>query len=49
MSPKPALRPELAVGEALRAVARDILSDARAAIENPDIPTRSRSTISGER
>ena len=36
MSPKAALRPELAVGEALRAVARDILSDARAAIDNPD-------------
>ena len=36
MSDKPALRPELAVGEALRAVARDILSDARTAIESPD-------------
>ena len=36
MSPKPALRPELAVGEALRAVAHDILSDARSAIESPD-------------
>jgi CHAD domain-containing protein len=36
MSDKPALRPELAVGEALRAVAHDILSDARTAIESPD-------------
>jgi CHAD domain-containing protein len=36
MSPKPALRPELAVGEVLRAVARDIVSEARAAIDNPD-------------
>ena len=36
MNSKPALRPELAVGEALRAVARDILSDARSALENPD-------------
>src|SRR5712671_651436 len=35
MNDKPALRPELAVGEALRAVARDILAEARAAIENP--------------
>src|SRR5262245_59307847 len=36
MSPKPALRPELAVGEALRAVAHDILTDARTAIESPE-------------
>ena len=36
MSQKPALRPELAVGEALRAIAHDILSDARTAIESPD-------------
>jgi CHAD domain-containing protein len=36
MKSKPALRPELAVGEALRAVARDILSEARMAVENPD-------------
>jgi CHAD domain-containing protein len=35
MSDKPALRPELAVGEALRDVARAILTDARAAIEDP--------------
>jgi len=35
MNEKPALRPDLAVGEALRAVARDILTEARAAIENP--------------
>ena len=36
MSDKPALRPDLAVGEALRDVAHEILSDARAAIESPD-------------
>jgi CHAD domain-containing protein len=36
MSPKPALRPELAVGDALRAIAHDVLSDARTAIESPD-------------
>jgi len=35
MNDKPALQPELAVGEALRAVARDILREARAAIEDP--------------
>jgi CHAD domain-containing protein len=35
MSEKPALQPGLAVGEALRAVARDILAEARAAIEDP--------------
>jgi CHAD domain-containing protein len=35
MSDKPALQPGLAVGEALRAVARDILGEARAAIEDP--------------
>jgi CHAD domain-containing protein len=35
MSEKPALQPGLAVGEALRAVARDILVEARAAIEDP--------------
>jgi CHAD domain-containing protein len=34
MSHKPALRPDLAIGEALRAVARDILAAARAAIED---------------
>jgi CHAD domain-containing protein len=36
MSKKPALRPDLAVGEALRNVAHAILSDARAALESPD-------------
>jgi CHAD domain-containing protein len=36
MSDKPALRPELAVGEALRAISHDILADARAALERPD-------------
>jgi CHAD domain-containing protein len=35
MNDKPALQPGLAVGEALRAVARDVLAEARAAIENP--------------
>jgi CHAD domain-containing protein len=35
MSEKPALQPRLAVGEALRAVARDILGEARSAIEDP--------------
>ena len=38
MSDPPALRPELAVGEAVRAVARDILVTARAAIEDPQKP-----------
>jgi CHAD domain-containing protein len=36
MNDKPALRPDLAVGEALRDVARKILADARGAIESPD-------------
>jgi CHAD domain-containing protein len=35
MSDKPALRPGTAVGEALRAVASDILAEARAALDNP--------------
>src|SRR5258708_11476401 len=35
MSEKPALQPRLAVGEALRALARDILGEARSAIEDP--------------
>jgi CHAD domain-containing protein len=35
MSDKPALHPDLAVGESLRAVARAILSDARSAIHDP--------------
>jgi CHAD domain-containing protein len=35
MSEKPALQPGLAVGEALRAVARDILSESRSAITDP--------------
>lgn len=35
MNEKPALQPGLAVGEALRAVARDILAEARTAIEDP--------------
>ena len=36
MNERPALRPSVAVGEALRGVARDILAEARAAIENPE-------------
>ena len=36
MSKKPALRPDLAVGEALRDVAHAILTDTRAALESPD-------------
>ena len=36
MSKKPALRPDLAVGEALREVALAILADARTAIESPE-------------
>lgn len=36
MNDKPALRPDLAVGETLREVARAILADARTAIESPD-------------
>jgi CHAD domain-containing protein len=35
MNERPALRPSVAVWEALRGVARDILAEARAAIENP--------------
>lgn len=35
MNERPALRPSVAVGEALRGVARDILAEARAAIEDP--------------
>ena len=35
MSDRPALRPSVAVGEALRGVAHDILAEARAAIEDP--------------
>ena len=36
MDDKPALRPGLAVGEALRAVARDIVAEARTALDNPE-------------
>ena len=38
MAEKPAVRPDGAVGEALRAVARDILMEARAALEDPAKP-----------
>lgn len=34
MGDKPAVRPDVAVGEALKAVARDMLSEARAALDN---------------
>ena len=36
MSNKPALRPDLAVGEAMRAIAHEILADARKALDSPD-------------
>jgi CHAD domain-containing protein len=36
MDERPALQPDVAVGEALRGVARDILAEARSAIENPE-------------
>jgi CHAD domain-containing protein len=35
MEDKPALQPGLAVGEALRAIARDIVAEARTALDNP--------------
>jgi CHAD domain-containing protein len=38
MAEKPALHPGIAVGEALQAIARDILSEARAALEDQDKP-----------
>jgi CHAD domain-containing protein len=38
MTEEPALRPDLAVGEALLAIARNILSDARTAINDPAKP-----------
>jgi CHAD domain-containing protein len=34
MAEKPALRPDVAVGEALRAIARDVLAEARAVLED---------------
>jgi CHAD domain-containing protein len=37
MNDRPAIRPGVAVGEALRGVARDILAEARAALDNPAI------------
>src|SRR6185295_2192874 len=36
MAEKPAVRPDVAVGEALRAVARDVLSEARAILDDND-------------
>jgi CHAD domain-containing protein len=38
MAEKPAVRPDVAVGEALRAVARDVLAEARAALEDQGKP-----------
>jgi CHAD domain-containing protein len=38
MTQKPALRPDIAVGEALGAVARDTLSEARAALDDKERP-----------
>jgi CHAD domain-containing protein len=38
MAEKPAVHPDMAVGEALRAIARDILSEARAALDNQEKP-----------
>src|SRR4051794_30411168 len=38
MAEKPAVRPDAAVGEALRAVARDILSEARAVLDDRKKP-----------
>src|SRR5215210_7323595 len=38
MVEKPAVRPDLAVGEALRAVARDILGEARRALDDQEKP-----------
>src|SRR5262249_22753672 len=38
MNERPALQPSVAVGEALRAVARDVLAEARAAIADPAKP-----------
>src|SRR4051794_12283386 len=38
MADKPALRPDVAVGDALKAVARDTLSDARRALEDQQKP-----------
>src|SRR3954453_12314643 len=38
MAEKPALHPDIAVGEALQAIARDALSEARAALDNQEKP-----------
>jgi CHAD domain-containing protein len=39
MAEKPAVRPDVAVGEALRAVARDVLSEARAVLDDTQRPS----------
>ena len=38
MAEKPAVRPDIAVGEALRAVARDILAEARGVLDDQAKP-----------
>ena len=38
MAEKPAVHPDMAVGEALRAIARDVMSEARGALDNQDKP-----------
>src|ERR1700754_3460085 len=38
MAEKPAVRPDVAVGEALGAVARDIMSEARAVLDDTETP-----------
>jgi len=38
MAEKPAVHPDMAIGEALRAIARDVLSEARGALDNQDKP-----------
>ncbi len=38
MAEKPAVRPDVAVGEALRAIARDVLAEARAALDDQGKP-----------
>jgi len=38
MADRPAVRPDVAVGEALKAIARDTLSEARRALEDRQKP-----------
>jgi hypothetical protein len=46
MGEKPALQPKAAIGPAVRAIAGSILAGARAAITDPERPTRTPCTIS---